>query len=139
MMTLTLYEPSGRIIGYVSHNDVSIPDNVLYVEGMIPADHYIKNGRAYPLPTNPSDEDRIYEFDYEKMQWIIDLPITNTVIRRHRDQKLSVVDQVNPARYAGLSQAQQQELQQYRQHLLDVPQQPGFPESITWPAKPAWL
>jgi polyphosphate kinase len=37
------------------------------------------------------------------------------------------------------STEQQQELQVYRQALLDVPQQSGFPEDVVWPEQPAWL
>jgi pyruvate,orthophosphate dikinase len=30
-------------------------------------------------------------------------------------------------------------LQEYRQALLAVPQQPGFPDQVIWPTKPSWL
>jgi hypothetical protein len=38
-----------------------------------------------------------------------------------------------------LTTEQQQQLQTYRQALLDVPQQAGFPDTIEWPEKPEWL
>jgi len=63
----------------------------------------------------------------------------DVVMRNSRDQLLSAIDRVNPVWYASLTVEQQQELQSYRQHLLDVPQQAGFPTSIEWPAKPTWL
>lgn len=140
MITLTLYEPSGRIIGYVTRNDIKgIDSGVLYVTGMVPGDHYIKNGQAQPLPPNPTNEDQIYDFDYQRHEWVIDLAMTNTRVRQNRDGRLAQLDQVNPVRYAGLTDQQRQELQIYRQALLDVPQQPGFPQQLTWPAKPTWL
>lgn len=59
-------------------------------------------------------------------------------IRFQRDQLLLALDQYvsNPLRWASLSTAQQTELADYRQALLDVPQQPGFPNTISWPTKP---
>jgi hypothetical protein len=56
-----------------------------------------------------------------------------------RNQLLVAIDRINPAWYASLTTDQQKELQQYRQDLLDVPQQQTFPHSVTWPAKPGWL
>jgi hypothetical protein len=49
------------------------------------------------------------------------------------------VDRVNPIWYVSLGVEQQVALQEYRQALLSVPQQPGFPESVTWPTRPPWL
>ena len=60
-------------------------------------------------------------------------------IRTERDQLLFQVDRVNPVWYAALTDQQQTELQTYRQALLDVPQQAGFPTEIDLPAKPTWL
>lgn len=39
----------------------------------------------------------------------------------------------NPLRWASLSAEQQQAVASYRQALLDITQQPGFPHDITWP------
>jgi len=43
----------------------------------------------------------------------------------------------NPMRWGSLSSVKQNEWTQYRTALLDVPQQSGFPNSITWPSTPA--
>lgn len=51
----------------------------------------------------------------------------------------NTVDRVNPVRYATLTTEQQAELAAYRQALLDVPAQAGFPNNISWPTKPVWL
>lgn len=45
----------------------------------------------------------------------------------------------NPLRWASLSSEQQNELTVYRQALLDLPAQSGFPETISWPTKPDWM
>jgi len=65
--------------------------------------------------------------------------VTATSIRRERDNILvTVVDSLvsNPLRWAGLTSEKQTEWENYRTNLLGVPQQSGFPNSITWPTKP---
>jgi hypothetical protein len=59
--------------------------------------------------------------------------------RSVRDGKLqSEVDSIvsNPLRWADLSTEKQNEWAQYRTDLLNVPQQSGFPNTISWPTKP---
>lgn len=57
--------------------------------------------------------------------------------RADRDQRLLVVDTIagNALRWAGLTSAEQAEWSTYRQGLLDVPQQAGFPNTVTWPTE----
>jgi hypothetical protein len=56
-------------------------------------------------------------------------------VRAERDSLLVVVDAIvsNPLRWASLSSDKQNEWSTYRQDLLDVPQQSGFPSTVTWP------
>lgn len=42
----------------------------------------------------------------------------------------------NPLRWDGLSESQQQAWRDYRVALLNVPQQEGFPNNVTWPTAP---
>ena len=59
-------------------------------------------------------------------------------IRDERNYLLaSEVDRVvsNPLRWADMSTSKQDEVKAYRQALLDVPKQVGFPTSVTWPNK----
>lgn len=61
-------------------------------------------------------------------------------VRDERDFILSsVVDPIvtNPLRWADLTSAKQAEWTQYRTDLLDIPDQSGFPHSVTWPTEPA--
>jgi hypothetical protein len=63
-------------------------------------------------------------------------------VRHVRDQLLvSDVDPVvsNPLRWADLSAQEQADVSAYRLALLDVPQQQGFPHTISWPTKPSCL
>lgn len=60
-------------------------------------------------------------------------------IRAERDMKLSTeVDPIagNALRWAALDDAAQASWAAYRQALLDVPQQAGFPHDVTWPTRP---
>jgi hypothetical protein len=59
-------------------------------------------------------------------------------VRTNRDSLLSNLDLVtsNPLRWASYSQAEKDQIAVYRQLLLDVPQQSGFPNSIDWPNFP---
>jgi len=67
---------------------------------------------------------------------------TAAMVRVQRDSKLTnEVDPVvsNPLRWADLSAQEQADVSAYRLALLDVPQQQGFPHTISWPTPPACL
>ena len=58
-------------------------------------------------------------------------------VRARRDTLLKeVVDSVNPMRWETLTELQKDAWRAYRQALLDVPQQEGFPTNIVWPEVP---
>ena len=60
-------------------------------------------------------------------------------VRGERDMKLSTeVDPIagNALRWAALSAEEQAAWAVYRQALLDVPEQAGFPHDVAWPVKP---
>ena len=58
--------------------------------------------------------------------------------RNDRDSRLRYLDTIltNPLRWAGYSEEQQTVIAKYRQDLLDVPAQAGFPQEINWPVSP---
>ena len=64
-----------------------------------------------------------------------------SAIRYERDKALKALDEVvsNPLRYAELTEAQKTEAKTYRQALLDVPQQEGFPQEYIMPEVPSWM
>ncbi len=43
---------------------------------------------------------------------------------------------INPLRWVSMSAATQAAWAAYRQALLDIPQQSGFPHNVAWPTKP---
>ena len=60
-------------------------------------------------------------------------------VRLQRDMLLSSeVDPIvcNPLRWADLTTAQQNAWTQYRTDLLNITDQSGFPDNVTWPTKP---
>jgi len=59
-------------------------------------------------------------------------------VRADRDGRLLEVDAIagNALRWAALDADTQAAWATYRQALLDVPQQAGFPHDIAWPTKP---
>ena len=62
---------------------------------------------------------------------------TESGVREERDALLLEVDAVaaNALRWAALTAEEQALLATYRQELLDVPQQAGFPNNIIWPTQ----
>jgi|SRR5690625_991142 len=65
-------------------------------------------------------------------------PTAEEQSRWKRDGLLYELDAIvsNPLRWNAFTEAEQQELALYRQALLDVPQQEGFPDDIDWPTNP---
>lgn len=58
-------------------------------------------------------------------------------VRRTRNLKLKLnVDKYTAIRWSLLNNEQQQKMLDYRQALLDIPQQEGFPDNVTWPEIP---
>lgn len=47
------------------------------------------------------------------------------------------VDKISPVRWESYTQAQKDAWKEYRQALLDVPQQAEFPANIVWPTEPS--
>ena len=143
-MTYTIYNPVTGEIQYtfVSEEAHTIDANLFgqsYVIGNYAAEqYYIVNGQVQNKPNRP-DNELIYDFDYAQGIWTLNIDETTNQIRYQRNLRLKDIDRVNPIWYASLTADQQQQLVTYRQALLAVPQQAGFPETVTWPVKPTWL
>jgi len=59
-------------------------------------------------------------------------------VRGKRDFMFGQVDPIvsNPLRWAAMTEERRAAWSAYRQALLDVPQQAGFPDNIDWPVAP---
>jgi hypothetical protein len=140
----TFYDSNGQITMILNGNNNDSINLTLqeqnYIVGNYSADKYfIDNGQAVRKLPDPSTDTVKYKFNYATKQYELDVDYTTLLLRHQRNLLLSDVDRVNPVWYASLTTDQQQELQAYRQALLAVPQQAGFPESVEWPRKPTWL
>jgi hypothetical protein len=126
MKIYSIYDPVTKIIiGHIRSNTAS-------KEQLIEQHQYLIDG-YYEINKYKIVNNQVVSVD----------PVINddyvTLMKNIRNVLLSDVDRVNPIWYASLATDQQQELQAYRQALLAVPQQAGFPESVEWPRKPTWL
>jgi hypothetical protein len=72
------------------------------------------------------------------------IPTTEELAQQVRGQRNALLQELdsivgNPLRWASFSTEQQTELANYRQALLDVPQQTDFPDTVDFPVKPTIL
>tara|TARA_R110002167_G_scaffold299013_1_gene503372 strand:+ start:559 stop:975 length:417 start_codon:yes stop_codon:yes gene_type:complete len=69
----------------------------------------------------------------------LDTETAANVRAERNDILFRVVDPLvsNPLRWAEMIADKQSEWSQYRTDLLNVPQQAGFPNNITWPVEPS--
>jgi hypothetical protein len=77
---------------------------------------------GYPIPVDPPLPTQAELADRARAQ-------RDTLLRE-------VVDAMNPMRWEVLTEQQKDAWRAYRQALLDVPQQEGFPNNILWPEVP---
>ncbi len=129
MKTYTIYKNSDgsilRCITTIADNiAANVPSGYSYIEGSShPKKQVVTSGSI----VNKSDSDITA---YDTLQ-------SSNEIREERDKRLKLyIDTLNPIRWNALSSTKQTEWATYRQALLDIPDQSGFPNSVTWPTKP---
>lgn len=72
-------------------------------------------------------------------EWDYIAPIIDYAGKARRTRNILLrkyIDTMNPIRWDSFSQEKKQQWIQYRQNLLDIPQQSGFPNNIIWPTMP---
>ena len=92
----------------------------------------------YQPPAPPSTEWATYAWDAEAWAWVAS-PTEAAVareVRAERDRRLAACDWV-VARATERGEPVPPAWVAYREALRDVPEQPGFPTSVTWPAIPS--
>ena len=108
---------------------------------------FAKEGAVELLPLEYFDDENEEILEASSVEELLDLgkidqssadELKAEKIRKQRDARLRSVDEIasNPLRWGSLSSEQQEDLADYRQALLDVPQQDEFPWSVQWPTKP---
>jgi hypothetical protein len=92
-----------------------------------------------PVPKRP---EQYYDYNVNSETWVLNVDkefeVLSENIRNERDYRLRSMDKIvaNPLRWAAMSASDQAAWTQYREDLLNVPQQQGFPHTIEWPTKP---
>ena len=142
-MIYTVYSPiNGAITGtLVVDNVADIGSGINYIQGQYNAnDYYIKNETAVKYPARPSNNSWVsYLWDSQTETWTINETKTSANAKEIRNVKFIAVDRINPIWWSQISDNQRAEATAYRQALLDIPQQAGYPVNINWPSKPDWL
>ena len=102
--------------------------------GLHPADTDMTVDNSVLLELIGSD----YEAYVAPTQAQLDEALSGHLRAQRDDMLVEEVDPIvtNPLRWAELTDAKQAEWTQYRTDLLNLPDQSGFPNSVTWPTKP---
>jgi hypothetical protein len=99
---------------------------------------YAKNGEVL-VAIPPS---RFHKYNSDTETWVEDTSLKyQTLSDEVRDLRLYYLQELdkivgNPLRYSSYSEEKKAELSLYRQKLLDIPQQQGFPLNVTFPTIP---
>lgn len=139
-MIYSIYDPITGIVMSRVRDPRQILDRP-YVDGnWTPGQYYVRDGQAYLLPSKPAAQNQVrWLWDKASESWIYDAEATKIAARDIRQNLFANVDRVNPMWWAAMTPEQQAATAAYRQALLDITDQPGYPEVIDWPLKPAWL
>lgn len=141
MIYFSIYLPSGKILrtGSCPKQDFLLQqqDGELIIEGASNSDtQWVVDGRIADLPPRPSDSE-FYYFDYASSSWVFDTTgATNRALFKRNTLLADGPDRINPLWWASMTPAQQSAWESYRQALLDITNQPGYPMTIDWPNKP---
>ena len=134
-MNIIIYDDTGKILRTVStpgEPALQLLPGEKYLEGTAnDAAQYIVDGAVTDMPVKPGE---FYSFDYSTAQWVLDTVALERSIRARRDQLLASTDWTQAV---DVPADTKQKYAEYRQLLRDVPQQPGFPETVVWPTPPA--
>lgn len=139
MIPFIVYLSNGKIIRGGTCQKETIDNQAGDNEFVIESDadvnkHWIVDGAVQSLPLKPGDD---YEFDYGSGQWIPNVHRIELQARFKRDRLLKDgPDRINPIWWASMSATDQAAVTEYRQALLDITQQLGYPMEITWPDLP---
>lgn len=140
-MYFSIYLPNGDITrtGVCSTDDFEHQkqDGELIIEGASnPDTQWVVNGKIVDLPAKPTDSPYYY-FDYSAKAWVFDTALATLYATTRRDSLLQDgPDRISPLWWDSMTAEVKAVWSKYRQDLLDVPNQPGFPKTIVWPTRP---
>ena len=140
MKPFIIYDDAGRIlrVGNCSEFDFehqASPGENIMERNADPANQYVENGLVTNMPEKPGDN---YVFDYTSKAWTPDYALAKSKALAKRNQLLADgPDRVNPLWWAAMSLSEKAEVAEYRQALLNITDQAGYPLQIDWPPPPA--
>lgn len=138
MINFIVYSELGQILRFGSCPDelfsMQARDGESILEGVGAENLYVVEGELTELPEKPGD---FYDFNYSTKQWELNAGRAAVIAIAIRDQLLKDgPDRISPLWWSSMTPEQQQAWTTYRQDLLDITQQPGYPNAIIWPIKP---
>lgn len=140
MIFYTIYETAtGKILFTgTADSEVAIAEMISdgqdYVKKLSSDGKYVQDGQIVDMPPKPSED---YDFDYGSKSWVFDTPrATNRALFKRNTLLADGPDRINPLWWASMTPEQQADWESYRQALLDITDQPGFPMAIDWPSRP---
>lgn len=138
MKHFVIYETNGRVTrhGYCLDEtfELQAGEGELILEAEYTGNQYVEDGALVAMPPQPSLD---HVFNYSTKAWELDVALVTSNAYAIRNQLLREgPDRISPIWWASMTPTEQQAWLDYRQALLDVSNQPGFPTSITWPTKP---
>lgn len=137
-MIYTTYDNNGEFIFSVADNaEYELPSNSVIGQYNSSECYYDLNTKE--IVAKPACPGQHYDWNSTEKTWFFNSDKASINVRNIRNNLLGLIDRVNPIWYQTLTDQQRLELATYRQSLLDVPQQPNFPQDVIWPHKPAWL
>ena len=114
-----------RDLGYLKVNLYKEHDRDL--EKLVSCPPYVEDGWAYTVKVEPLTEEDLLQKNASLA----------SEIRYRRNLLLQdTVDKLNPLRWETFTEEKKQQWRDYRQALLDIPEQPGFPKEVVWPEQP---
>lgn len=138
MKKFIVYLHNGQVIRFGDCQDETFElqknEGEYLLEGEFTGNQYVENGTLVDMPPKPSSN---YVFDYENKDWVFDTFNATQQAYARRTQLLNDgPDRISPIWWSSMTEQEQQAWSQYRQDLLNVPQQPQFPQVIDWPVSP---
>ena len=114
--------PSGGVLV------IDIPPNI------VPEKYYIEGGVFKKLVDKPGD---FFNLNRQTKGWELDEPHLIQYLKDKRDTLLrDTVDRINPIWWECMGETQKQSWISYRQALLDISLQEGYPVNVVWPIPP---
>lgn len=139
MTAFIVYLDNGKIVRGGTCQEVAVELQAGQGEYVLESDadvnaNFVVDGVVTPLPVKPDGD---YEFDYLTKQWVFNTELATSKAISLRNKLLADgPDRINPIWFSAMTTEQQQAWADYRQALLDITDQSGFPMMIDWPARP---